>query len=104
MFLVIVELVRRRKLKEEYAWLWILSTLGMVGLALFYPLLEWVTAAIGAVTATSTLFIFGLLFLLLISVHYSTVLSQLTQQVRRRLAHGGSVERTEHPPHQSGLE
>ena len=82
-FLVIVELVRRRKLKEEYAWLWILATLGMVGLSVFYPLVEWFSREIGAVTVTTTLFIFGLLFLLLISVHFSTVISRLTQQVLR---------------------
>lgn len=83
MFLAILELVRRRKLKEEYSWLWILTTLGMTALAGWYGLIEWLTQLIGAVTATTTLFIFGLLFLLVISVHFSTVISRLTQQIRR---------------------
>ncbi|MBI3181361.1 MAG: DUF2304 domain-containing protein [Myxococcales bacterium] len=78
-----VELVRRRRLKEEYAWLWILTGAGMLVLSLAYPLLLWLTQAVGAVTPTTTLFIFGLLFLLIISVHYSIVLSRLTGQVRR---------------------
>jgi Uncharacterized conserved protein (DUF2304) len=81
--LFILELVRRRKLKEEYSWLWILTTAGMVVLSAWYGVIEWLTARIGAVTATTTLFIFGLLFLLMISVHFSTVISRLTQQVRR---------------------
>ena len=81
--LAIVELVRRRKLKEEYSLLWILTGVGMLLLSSWYGLIEWLTAAIGAVTATTTLFLFGLLFLLLISVHFSTVISRLTQQVRR---------------------
>jgi hypothetical protein len=80
---VIIELVRRRKLKEEYSWLWILTTLVMVALSGWYGLVEWLTHITGAVTPTTTLFIFGLLFLLLISVHFSTVISRLTQQVRR---------------------
>jgi hypothetical protein len=79
----IVELVRRRKLKEEYSWLWIVTGVGMVVLAAWYGLIERITHAIGAVTVTTTLFLFGLLFLLVISVHVTTVISKLTQQIRR---------------------
>ncbi|HET8539056.1 MAG TPA: DUF2304 domain-containing protein [Anaeromyxobacter sp.] len=79
----VVELVRRRKLKEEYSWLWILTSAGMIVLAGWYGLIERLTHLIGAVTVTTTLFLFGLLFLLVLSVHFSTVLSRLTQQVRR---------------------
>lgn len=79
----IVELVRRRKLKEEYSWLWIVTAVGMVVLSGWYGLIERLTHLIGAVTVTTTLFLFGLLFLLVISVHFSTVISRLTQQVRR---------------------
>ncbi len=82
-FLGILELVRRRRLREEYSWLWILTALGMVALSTWFELIETLTRLIGAANANTTLFIIGLLFLLLISVHYSTVLSRLTQQVRR---------------------
>lgn len=81
--LAILELVRRRKLKEEYSWLWFLTTAVMVVLSSWYGLIEKLSRLIGAVTPTTTLFLFGLLFLLLISVHFSTVISRLTQQVRR---------------------
>lgn len=80
---VVVELIRRRKLREEYALLWIVTSVTMLVLSSWYGLVEWVTRLIGAVTVTTTLFLFGLLFLLLISVHFSTVLSRLTVQVRR---------------------
>ena len=79
----ILELVRRRRLSEEYAWLWILTSVAMVVLVCWYGLLERISHLIGAVTVTTTLFLFALLFLLVISVHYSTVISRLTQQVRR---------------------
>ncbi len=81
--LAILELVRRRKLREEYSWLWILTSVGMLALASWYGLIERLTRIIGAVTPTTTLFLFGLLFLLVISVHFSTVISRLSQQVRR---------------------
>ncbi len=79
----IVELVRRRRLKEEYSWLWIGTGVGMVVLSVWYGLIERITHVIGAITVTTTLFLFGLLFLLVISVHVTTVISKLTQQVRR---------------------
>lgn len=79
---LIIELVRRRKLKEEYAWLWVLTAVGMAVLSSWYGLLEWLTHAIGAVTVTTTLFLFGLTFLLLISIQFSLVISRLTLQVR----------------------
>lgn len=81
--LLILELVRRRKLNEEYSWLWLLTAAAMVVLSSWYGLIEDLSRLIGAVTPTTTLFLFGLLFLLLISVHFSTVISRLTQQVRR---------------------
>jgi len=79
----ILELVRRRKLKEEYSWLWILTAAIMLVLSSWYGLIEELSRLIGAVAPTTTLFLFGLLFLLLISVHFSTMISRLAQQVRR---------------------
>jgi hypothetical protein len=79
----ILELVRRRKLREEYSWLWIVTGVVMVALSTWFRLIEELTRLTGAISPVTTLFIFGLLFLLLISVHFSTVLSRVTQQVRR---------------------
>jgi hypothetical protein len=110
-FVIIIELVRRRKLKEEYSFLWIVTTLSMLLLSSWYGVIEWLTALIGAVTVTTTLFLFALLFLLLISVHYSTVLSRLTQQVRRLTQElailtaerdAARRERPATPPHPTG--
>jgi len=81
--LFILELVRRRRLREEYSWLWILTSGSMILLVAFYGVIEWISGLIGAVLPTTTLFLFALLFLLLLSVHFSTVISRLTQQVRR---------------------
>ena len=81
--LFILELVRRRRLKEEYSWLWILTSGSMILLVSFYGVIEWISGLIGAVLPTTTLFLFALLFLLLLSVHFSTVISRLSQQVSR---------------------
>ena len=80
--LLVVELVRRRRLREEYSWLWLLTGGIIILLVVWYDLLVFLTHLIGAIAPTTTLFIFGLLFLMLISLHYSIQISKLSQQVR----------------------
>ncbi|MBI5376442.1 MAG: DUF2304 domain-containing protein [Candidatus Schekmanbacteria bacterium] len=80
--IVIVELVRRRRLREEYSFLWIITGITLIILSLWYRLLVFITHAIGAVLPTSTLFLFGLLFLVMISLHFSVKISKLTDQLK----------------------
>ena len=82
-FLSILEMVRRRKLREEYSWLWLLTGCGIIVLVVWYDLLVFITELIGAVLPTTTLFLFGLIFLMLIALHYSMKISALTDQVRK---------------------
>lgn len=82
LFLVIIEMVRRRRLAEEYSFLWLLTGFGIIVLVLWYDLLEWVTHLIGAKTPTTTLFIFGFVFMILINLHYSVKITRLTTQVK----------------------
>jgi hypothetical protein len=79
---LIIYLIRRRKLREEYALLWLGVGLFTIVLALWYGLLEWLTRLIGAVAPTTTLFIFAILFLAMVAIHYSISLSRLKDQVR----------------------
>ncbi len=80
--IVVVELVRRRRLREEYSWLWLLTGAVIILLVVWYDLLLFITHLIGAIAPTTTLFIFGLLFLMLISLHYSLQISKLSHQVK----------------------
>ncbi|MCX5909668.1 MAG: DUF2304 domain-containing protein [Deltaproteobacteria bacterium] len=80
--LVVVELVRRRKLQEEYSWLWLVTGAFIILLVGWYDLLVFITHLIGAIAPTTTLFIFGLIFLMLISLHYSIQISRLSRQVK----------------------
>lgn len=82
-FLVfIVELVRRRRLKEEYSWLWLLAAVVMIVIGLSYDLLQWLTKVIGAGNTTSTLFFFAIIFLILLCLQYSVKISRLETQVK----------------------
>ena len=82
-FVFILEMVRRRKLREEYSWLWLLTGCGIIVLVVWYDLLTFITDLIGAVLPTTTLFLFGLLFLILIALHYSIKISALADEVRK---------------------
>ncbi|HUT51871.1 MAG TPA: DUF2304 domain-containing protein [bacterium] len=79
---LIVFLIRRRKLREEYALLWLMVGAAVIALALWPGLLIRITHLIGAVDPTSALFIFSLIFLMIISIHFSIVNSRLKDQIR----------------------
>ena len=79
---LILEMVRRRKLGEEYSFLWLLIGAGIVILVLWQGLLEWVTRLIGAVASTTTIFIFGIVILVLINLHFSVKITKLSRQVK----------------------
>ena len=77
---LVIELVRRRKLREEYSWLWLLTACVILVLTLWFDLLKWITHTIGAVVPSSTIFMFAFLFLIFISLHFSVVISRLTDR------------------------
>lgn len=78
----VLELVRRRRLREEYSWLWLLTAGAMVILVVWYKLLLVITRLAGAVTPLNTLLMAAVLFLFAIAVHYSMIISRLTVQVK----------------------
>jgi hypothetical protein len=81
-FGLVLELVRRRRLREEYSWLWLLTAAAMVLLAVWYRLLIAITYVVGAATPLNTLLLCAVLFLFAIAVHYSVIISRLTVQVK----------------------
>jgi len=81
-FLLIIELIRRRLLREEYSWLWFATGFAIFILVVWYDLLREFSRLIGAKVVTTTLFLFALLFLILINIHYSIKISALTNQVK----------------------
>ena len=81
-FIVIIELVRRRKLREEYSFLWLLTSLVMVIQTIQYDWLVRITHFIGAALPTSTLFFYGMIFLMVITIHFSVKVSGLNYQVK----------------------
>jgi hypothetical protein len=82
LLLLIIDLVRRRKLREEYSALWMLTGVVILVMASWFEFLEWITGLIGAALPVSTLFFFGLFFLILICLHFSVKMSEMSNQLR----------------------
>ena len=90
-FLVVYvfELVRRRHLSEEYSMGWLVTGSLMLILSISEDLLVWISSLVGATLFTSTLFFFGLTFLVTICLLFSIRISALTNQVRTLTQHMG---------------
>src|SRR5436190_22810563 len=75
--LYVLDLVRRRKLSEEYSLLWLVSTTVIAVLGFSTPLLRFITRALGILGEASTVFAFGLAFALVMLLYFSIKLSRL---------------------------
>ncbi len=79
----ILEMVRRRKLREEYSILWLSGGLVMLVLVLRRDWLEIASQAVGIFYPPSFLFLVAIFFILLILIHFSITVSRLYQMNKR---------------------
>lgn len=78
--LLVLDLVRRRRLSEEYSLLWVASTIVVAVLGFSTPLLQSLTHALGILYEASTVFFFGLGFATAMLLYLSVKLSRLGQE------------------------
>ena len=78
---VILELIRSRRLQERYALLWLLTGAVMLVLSLWRSGLNTIAGWVGIETyPPAVLFAVATLFVLVVLLHYSTVISRLSDQ------------------------
>lgn len=77
-----VELLRRRQLREKYAVLWLLVGLAVLVLLLAPGLLSTVSSALGFEVPANFLFLVSLILLLGVNVHLSWELSRVEEETR----------------------
>jgi len=82
LLIVVFNLVRTRKMKENHSLLWITCVLSMFVLALKRNWLESIAAAIGIHYPPSALFLVFIFFIILILIHFSVVLCTLSTQIQ----------------------
>jgi hypothetical protein len=77
---IVIELIRSRKLRERYALLW-LATAGVI---LFFAAwrsgLHQLSDALGVAYPPNALFVLAMLFVLVLLLHFSTVISKLSDR------------------------
>ena len=79
LFALVFELVRRRRLMERYALLWLFASAILLGLAVWRDLLETLASAVGIYYAPSALFAVAFGFVLVLLLHFSLVISRLAE-------------------------
>jgi hypothetical protein len=76
----VLELVRRRRLLERYALLWLLSSLVLLGLSIWRGALDRIAEQIGVAYPPNALFIVAFGFVLWMLLHFSVAVSRLSDQ------------------------
>jgi hypothetical protein len=80
LLLVVLELIRSRRLQERYALLWLVTGAVMLVLAAWRDALGLLADFVGIAYPPSALFVLASLFILVVLLHYSTVLSRLSDE------------------------
>jgi hypothetical protein len=81
--ITVIELIRRGWLKERYSLLWLFAGGVLLLLSVSRNLLEYAARMVGIYYAPSFLFLVAFLFLLLISLHFSVVISGLSEKNKK---------------------
>ena len=79
-FILVIELIRRNKLKEKYAILWLFSSVVLLVFSSSVRLLNKTSKLLGVDYPPSFLFLIAFVFLLFIVFHFSTVISKETER------------------------
>src|ERR671929_647252 len=93
MFGVVFELLRRKRLMERYALLWLFASAVLLALAVWKGLLTTVAHAIGIYYPPSALFVLAFGFILILLLHFSLVISRLADQNKVLAQHVGALAR-----------
>jgi hypothetical protein len=80
LLIIILELIRRRYLRERYSLIWILSGILFLLLSVRTDLLDRVSDLLGFTVPANALFFFGILFLILIVLGLSVITSRLAEK------------------------
>ena len=82
LLLIVLEMVRRRRLMERYALLWLLSAIVILGLAVWQEALNVLARSMGILSAPNALFFVAVAFILLLLLHFSAAMSRLSDQTK----------------------
>lgn len=88
---LVVELLRRRRLREKYAVIWVLISVATVVVAVFPGLLLWTSEVLGIRTPSNLLFFGSVLTLFAVSLQLSREVGLLEEQCRTLAEEVGAI-------------
>jgi hypothetical protein len=101
LFLLTLELTRRRRLSERYSILWFATAVVVFGVAMIPGVLDFVARSLGIAYAPSALLLVALVFVLALILHLSMVISRLTAQTARLAQTVAILKSTQETPTQT---
>ncbi len=80
---VVIELIRRNRLKERYSLIWLATAVVLMAFSVWRRLLDYVALFFGIYYPPSFLFLLAIIFLIILLLHFSTIVSSLSEKNRR---------------------
>ena len=80
LLLLIIRLIQRRRLREEYAILWLLIFASFILISFYLPILVFIANVAGILYPPAALLLLLILGMMMVLIHYSTVLTKLSDQ------------------------
>lgn len=82
LLVALFQLIRKNRLEEKYALLWVASAVIFIVFSVWRSLLEKLATWVGIYYAPSALFLIALFCGVIIALHFSVVISTLTRQTK----------------------
>jgi hypothetical protein len=79
---LIIELIRKKKIKEEYSLLWLFFGIIFLVISIWRDSLEYIALLLGIAYAPAAIFLILIIAIISILIHYSLVISRLTENVK----------------------
>ena len=99
----VLELVRRRRLLERYALIWLLAAVVLLGLAIWRDGLARLASAVGIAYPPNALFFVAFAFVLVLLLHFSAAVSRLADQSKVLAQRLALLEERLHEQEQRGV-
>ena len=82
LLLIVLDLVRRRRLLERYALVWVAVTVALFVLTVWGQVLDGISSLIGIAYPPTALFVIAFGFVIFLLLHFSVAVSKLSDQSR----------------------
>lgn len=80
---IVVRSVNKKKLRLQYSFFWLVIVTGMLIVAFFPGVVDWLCGVMQIEKPSNLIYLFGILILLLISFYQTTLISKQADQIAR---------------------